>query len=521
MKKLALISVFKKENIIDFSKELVDKYDYQILSTGGTAELLRKNNIPVMEVSELTKFPEMLEGRVKTLHPLVHAGLLARRDKKEHMETIASHSIRPIDLVVINLYPFEEVSAKPNSSLDEIVENIDIGGPSMIRSAAKNFSGVTVVCDSSDYSIVLKELSENQGQTTLPFREKLAIKAFKTTGDYDTAITSFFSECFKSSTNGKSEKFPDTINLRLKLKQKLRYGENPHQKGALYLPLDSENGLANASLLQGKELSFNNYLDLESAWNVASEFDLQTPVSVIVKHNNPCGVAIAPDLYQAYIESLNCDSLSAFGGIVAFNNAIDEKLATELTNIFLEAVIARDYTSGALEVFKKKPNFRVLKIEPHYRAHHGYDVKTIDQGLLIQEMNYLTLDPNNMKVVTKRKPTEQELIDLVFSWKVCKYVKSNAIVIAKDGKTIGIGAGQTSRVNSVEIAVSKANYNSKDAVLASDAFFPFKDSIEVAASARISAIIQPGGSIRDQEVIEACDKYNIAMMFTGLRHFKH
>lgn len=521
MKKLALISVYKKDGIVDFTRDLVEKYDYEILSTGGTRELLRKNNISVTEVSELTNFPEMLEGRVKTLHPAVHGGLLARRDKPEHMETIHKHNIKPIDMVVVNLYPFCEVISNLNVTLEDATENIDIGGLSMIRSAAKNYKAVTVICDTSDYKDVLCELKENNGQTTLTFRERLAIKAFQKTSEYDLAIASFLSNYLKHLNNGQGGFFPENISLNLKLKQVLRYGENPHQKAALYLPPNSNFGLANAELLQGKELSFNNYLDLESAWNIASEFDFKTPVAVIVKHNNPCGVAIAPDLHHAYVEAFNSDSLSAFGGIVAFNNKVEENLAGELTKIFLEAVIAPDYSSGAIEIFKKKPNLRILKIHPQAVHINEYDIKTIGQGFLMQDLNQQLLDLNNLKVVTKRKPTEEEMIDLIFAWKVCKHVKSNAIVVAKEGKTLGIGMGQTSRVNSVELAINQANYNSKGAVLASDAFFPFKDSIEISASARIRAIIQPGGSIKDNEIIEACDKYGIAMVFTGIRHFRH
>ena len=521
MKKLALISVYKKDGIVDFARELVEKYNYEILSTGGTAELLKKNNLQIIEVSELTNFPEMLEGRVKTLHPVVHGGLLARRDKPEHMEAIAKHNIKPIDLVVINLYPFEEVISKAGVSLEEAIENIDIGGPSIVRSAAKNYNSVTVICDPKDYSSVLKELSENKGQTTLSLRETLAAKAFQRTSSYDLLITGFLSNYLKQSNNGSEGFFPDKLNLNLQLKQVLRYGENPHQKAALYLPLNSKLGLANAEVIQGKELSFNNFLDLESAWNIACEFSEDTPVAVIVKHNSPCGVAIAPNLLHAYAEAFNYDSISAFGGIVAFNGKIEKDLANELTKIFLEVIIAPDFSNEALEVFKKKPNLRVLKIKIDPSHVNELDIKRIGQGFLVQDFNSLTLDLNDLKVVTKRKPTDSEMVDLVFAWKVCKHVKSNAIVVAKEGKTLGIGAGQTNRVASVEIALSQANYNSKGAVIASDAFFPFKDSIEIAASAKISAIIQPGGSIKDKEVIETCDNYGIAMVFTGMRHFRH
>ncbi len=524
MKKRVLISVYKKDGILDFAKELVQKYNYEIISTGGTAELLKNNNIPVIEVSELTKYPEMLEGRVKTLHPVVHAGLLARRDKPDHMSKIQSLDIRPIDMVVINLYPFQEVATSLEVPLETVIENIDIGGPSMIRSAAKNYSAVTVICDSRDYDMVLKNLSENNGNTILALREKLMTKAFQTTSLYDDAISNFFLRYFskdKSSPNGTHSGFQENLNLDLKLKQVLRYGENPHQQAALYLSSNTNSGLANAKVLQGKELSFNNYLDLESAWNIASEFDIKTPTAVIVKHNNPCGVAIAPTLLHSYIEALSTDPLSAFGGIVAFNGLVEGGVASELVKIFLEAVIAPDFSEGALELFKKKPNLRVLKIQPGSSQERQLDIKKNGEGYLVQDFNNETLGLNDLKVVTKRKPTEEEMIDLVFAWKVCKHVKSNAIVVAKDGKTLGIGGGQTSRVASVEIALSQASFNAKNAVMASDAFFPFKDSIEVAASAKISTVIQPGGSIKDPEVIEACDKYGIAMVFTGMRHFRH
>lgn len=520
MNKRALVSVYNKEKIADLAKELI-KFNYELISTGGTVEILRKNNVPVLEVSELTKFPEILEGRVKTLHPAIHGGLLARREKKEHMESILQLSIVPIDLVIVDLYPFEIVAAKENVTFEEVVENIDIGGSSIIRSAAKNFTSVTVISDSSDYEVLLNELSENNGKTTLKFREKMATKAFQKTSSYDFAITSYLSNCNKVLENGSRGYFPEFLTLKLKLKQVLRYGENPHQKGALYLPLNSRSGMANAKQLQGKELSFNNYLDLESSWNIASEFDSLTPLCVIVKHNSPAGVAIAPNLLHAYIEAFNSDSISAFGGVVAFNNKVDLKVAKELLNVFFEAIVAPGYDEEALEVFKKKPNLRVIKIDPSIRQLNEFDIKSIDQGFLVQDANFLTIDPNELKFVTRKKPTEQEIIDLIFAWKVCKHVKSNAIVIAKDGKTLGVGGGQPSRVNSVEIAIDKANYNSSGAVLASDAFFPFKDSIEIAASARISAIIQPGGSIKDKEVIDTCDKYGISMVFTGIRHFRH
>ncbi len=523
MKWRALISVYNKDGIVEFVRQLSSKFNYEILSTGGTAKLLRKNNISVTEISEVTKFPEMLEGRVKTLHPAVHGGLLARRDKKEHMQTIEKHDIKPIDMVVVNLYPFEEVISKSSIALEEAIENIDIGGPSMLRSAAKNYLAVTVISDPEDYDLVLKNLEEHNGVTTETLRQKLALKAFHRTSEYDNAISNYFSDLQGQSANGVKQVFPGKFNLSLKLKKVLRYGENPHQNAALYMLSDTKYGLANAEVIQGKELSFNNYLDLESAWNVASEFDVATPVAVIIKHNNPCGVAIAPDLFHAYIEALSCDSVSAFGGIVSFNGTIDVKVAEELTSMFLEAVVAHDYSGQALEVFKKKPNLRVLKIiqEPNEKLHGLFDIKRISEGFLVQDFNFKTIDKDDLKIVTKRKPTDQEMLDLVFAWKVCKHVKSNAIVIAKDGKTLGIGAGQTSRVAAVEIAISQANYNSKGAVMASDAFFPFKDSIEIAASAGISGIIQPGGSVKDKEVIEVCDKYNIAMVFTGIRHFRH
>ncbi len=521
MKKRALISVFNKEGILDLAKELTEKYNYEIVSTGGTADLLKKSNIPVIEVSEITKFPEMLEGRVKTLHPAVHGALLAKRNSSDHMKTIQDHGIVPIDLVVINLYPFEEVVSRKNSSNEEIIENIDIGGPSMLRSAAKNYMAVTVICDPSDYFSLLGELKTNKGASSLKYREKMATKVFQRTSVYDSAINAYFSKSDEAASNGKTQTFPKNINLNLILKQPLRYGENPHQRAALYTKSNSVSGLPNAEFVQGKELSFNNYLDLESAWNIASEFNTQTPVAVIVKHNNPCGVAIAPDLKHAYIEAFNSDPVSAFGGIVAFNGRVDTALAIELKNIFLECVIAPGFTEDAIRIFSEKPNIRVLKIKTSLDISVDFDIKTISGGYLVQDCNQKTIDSDNLNVVTKKKPTEQEIIDLVFAWKVCKHVKSNAIVVAKDGKTLGVGAGQTSRVASVEIALNSASCNSKDAVLASDAFFPFKDSIEICASAKISAIIQPGGSIKDKEVIETCDKYGIAMIFTGIRHFRH
>jgi phosphoribosylaminoimidazolecarboxamide formyltransferase/IMP cyclohydrolase len=516
-----LISVSDKEGILDLAKKLTKDYNYEIVSTGGTASLLKKSNIPVIEVSEITKFPEMLEGRVKTLHPAVHGALLAKRNSSEHMKTIQDHGIVPIDLVVINLYPFEEVVSKGNASDEEIIENIDIGGPSMLRSAAKNYSAVTVISDPGDYISLLEELKTNNGSTSLKFRKEMATKVFQRTSAYDSLINSYFLKSDETGSNGKIFTFPKNINLNLILKQALRYGENPHQKAALYVQADSLYGLPSAECIQGKELSFNNYLDLESAWNIASEFDARTPVAVVVKHNNPCGVAIAPDLKHAYIEAFNSDPVSAFGGIVAFNGKVEADLAIELKSIFLECIIAPDFSNDAIKILNEKPNVRVLKIKSSPDISKDFDIKTIRGGYLIQESNQKTIDSHNLNVVTKKNPTEQEIIDLVFAWKVCKHVKSNAIVIAKEGKTIGIGAGQTSRVASVEIALKTASSDSADAVLASDAFFPFKDSIEICASAKISAIIQPGGSIKDKEVIEACDKYGIGMIFTGIRHFRH
>ena len=525
MKKRALISVYDKQGVVEFAQALVSKYNYEIISTGGTAELLKKNNVQVTEITELTKFPEMLEGRVKTLHPNVHAGLLARRDKPEHMGAIRDLNISPIDMVVINLYPFQQIVAKPKVSLEEAIENIDIGGPSMLRSAAKNYSSVTVVSDISDYEVVLECLSKNNGETTLPLREQLATKTFKLTSKYDSSISSFLSNAFpddeQEQKNGSRNIFEDKLNINLSLKKTLRYGENPHQQAALYVLDNLSTGLANAEVVQGKELSFNNYLDLESVWNIVSEFNAETPVAAIVKHNNPCGVAIAPNLLYAYAEALSADPVSAFGGIVGFNKKVDQDLAAELTKIFLEAVIAPEYSEEALKQFASKPKLRVLKISTKSTTLKNYDFKSVGQGYLVQDLNIETVNPASLKVVTKKKPTEQDMIDLLFAWKVCKHVKSNAIVIAKEGKTIGIGAGQTSRVASVEIALNQANYNAKNSCLASDAFFPFKDSIEIAASAQVSAIIQPGGSINDKEVIDACDKHDIAMVFTGMRHFRH
>ncbi|MBI3309665.1 MAG: bifunctional phosphoribosylaminoimidazolecarboxamide formyltransferase/IMP cyclohydrolase [Candidatus Melainabacteria bacterium] len=522
MKKRALISVYKKEGIVDFASELVTKYDYEIISTGGTAKLLKENNVPVVEVSEITKFPEMLDGRVKTLHPAIHGGLLARRDKKEHLESISKQDIKPIDIVVINLYPFEEVVSKPSASFEDAIENIDIGGPAMIRSAAKNHKSVAVISDSADLKSVLEDLEKNHGNVSEKLRSELALKAFERTSAYDNAISAYLSSFNKGvSHNGALKVFPKSLDLRLKLKQELRYGENPHQQAALYLLFDKSSGLANASVIQGKELSYNNYLDLESAWNIACEFDKKTPVAVVVKHNNPCGVAIAPDLFHAYVEAFNADPLSAFGGVVAFNETVSEDVAVEMTKVFLEAVIAPDYTESALEIFTKKPNLRVLKIKADLSDFNNLELRRIGGGYLVQDYNFETINMSDIKIATKRKPTEGEMVDLIFAWKVCKHVKSNAIVIAKEGRTLGVGAGQPNRVGSVEIAIKQASHDSRGAVLASDAFFPFKDSIDLASSAKIAAIIQPGGSKKDNEVIEACDKYGIAMVFTGMRHFKH
>jgi phosphoribosylaminoimidazolecarboxamide formyltransferase/IMP cyclohydrolase len=511
--KRALISVSDKTGILELAKEL-NKFQVEILSTGGTAKILRENNIPVKEVSEYTGFPEMLDGRVKTLHPKVHGGLLALRDNAEHMRTVKNHDIGLIDMVVVNLYPFEKTTQKTGVSIEEVIENIDIGGPSMLRSAAKNHRSVAVICDPSRYPEVIAELRKNNGNLTEGLLRELGIEVYARTSQYDASIYNYLSNYFKGARNVKEE-----LVLRFEKIQDLRYGENPHQKAAFYREQGKVKGLINARQLQGKELSFNNILDLNSAWECVKEF--QNPAAVIVKHNNPCGVAEEKTLDKAYLEAWKCDKLSAFGGIVALNRELDVKTAKiVIKSGFLECIIAPKIAKKAAELFKDKKNLRLLEcadIDPVEDA----DFKRVSGGLLVQDKDMATLNTDNLKIVTKKRPSKSEMSSLIFGWKVAKHVKSNAIILTKGTRTVGIGAGQMSRVDSVFISTKKAGKLTPGSCLASDAFFPKEDAIALAAKYKIKAIIQPGGSIADEAIIKMADKHKIAMVTTGIRHFRH
>jgi phosphoribosylaminoimidazolecarboxamide formyltransferase/IMP cyclohydrolase len=522
--KRALLSVSDKTGLVELARMLV-RHGVELISTGGTARALREANLEVKDVSDLTGFPEMMDGRVKTLHPKVHGGLLAVRDDPEHAAAMAQHDIGAIDLVVVNLYPFAQTVAR-GAGRDEIVENIDIGGPSMVRSAAKNHRFVAICVDPGDYPSLVAALDENGGTTSLDFRKYLAAKAFAATAAYDSAIAQWFAFA------DQGRMFPDTLPLTLKLAQPLRYGENPHQKAALYLPAGPHGrGIAQAEQVQGKELSYNNYNDADAALELVSELR-DGPACVIVKHANPCGVALGAGLVEAYQAALACDSVSAFGGIIAVNRPIDAAAAEAMTAIFTEVVIAPDADTEARAIFARKKNLRLLLTgdlpDP---GRPGLTLKSIAGGYLLQSRDDGRVERDDLKVVSKRPPTERELADCLFAWTVAKHVKSNAIVYAKDGATAGIGAGQMNRLESARIAAWKARDAAEKAgwpeartigsVVASDAFFPFADGLLAAVEAGASAVIQPGGSIRDDEVIAAADGAGLAMVFTGMRHFRH
>ena len=514
----AIISVSDKSGIASFAKEL-SQLGVEILSTGGTAKALREQGIPVIDISEYTGFPEMLEGRVKTLHPKVHGGLLGMRSKPEHVKKMKEHGILPIDLVAVNLYPFEATVAKEDCSLEEAIENIDIGGPTMLRSSAKNYPDVTVLVDPVDYGPVLTELKE-KGEVSIETNFRLSRKVFQHTARYDGAISNYLGQM---EGGKKVHEFPETYTYQVKKVQELRYGENPHQKAAFYREyLLTEPSVSNARQLQGKELSFNNILDVDSAFETVKEFG--EIATVIIKHNNPCGVATSvTGLADSYRKARDCDPVSAFGGVVGFNRPVDKETAEEMAGIFLEVIIAPGYAPEALELLKAKKDLRILQAPPLNTSYiqSGFDFKKVVGGLLIQNRDLGRVPMKDWKVVTKRKPTEEELKAMAFGWRVAKHVKSNAIVLVREDRTIGIGAGQMSRVDSTRLAVMKARSSTQGTVLASDAMFPFRDGVDTGVEAGAVAIIQPGGSIRDEEVIAAADERNIAMVFTGMRHFRH
>ncbi|AYH42746.1 bifunctional phosphoribosylaminoimidazolecarboxamide formyltransferase/IMP cyclohydrolase [Azoarcus sp. DN11] len=528
----ALISVSDKHGVLEFAQAL-HGLGVKILSTGGTASMLRDAGLPVTDVSEHTGFPEMLDGRVKTLHPTVHGGILARRDLPEHMETIAAHGITRIDLVVVNLYPFAQTIAKPGCTLEDAIENIDIGGPTMVRAAAKNHGdeqgGVGIVTDPEDYAAIIGELKANGGELSYKTRFALAVKAFTHTARYDGAISNHLTALVFGDKGEVAKKaYPERYQVAFDKVQDLRYGENPHQSAAFYRePNAPEGSIASYKQLQGKELSYNNIADADAAWECVKAFEGATPACVIVKHANPCGVAVAESPVAAYRKAFSTDPTSAFGGIIAFNCEVDRAAAEAVSAQFLEVLIAPAYTADALALLTAKQNVRVLSCVipgPLGKPAGALDYKRVGGGLLVQSADEARIQAADLKVVTKRAPTEQELGDLLFAWRVAKYVKSNAIVYCRDGMTVGVGAGQMSRVDSARIAAIKAEnagLQIKGTVVASDAFFPFRDGLDVLAQAGATAVIQPGGSMRDAEVIAAADEQGIAMVFTGFRHFRH
>ena len=524
----ALISVSDKTGVLDFAREL-SSLGIKLLSTGGTASLLREAGLPVTDVSEHTGFPEMLDGRVKTLHPKVHGGILARRDLSEHMDTIAAHDIGRIDLVVVNLYPFQQTVAKPDCSLEDAIENIDIGGPTMVRAAAKNHGneqgGVGIVTDPEDYGCIVEELKSNAGKLSHKTRFALAVKAFTHTARYDSAISNYLTALVSNEAGDVSlQTYPERLQLAFDKVQDLRYGENPHQTAAFYRqPGAAEGGVAGYTQLQGKELSYNNIADADAAWECVKAFDGPAAACVIVKHANPCGVAVAASPLEAYKKAFSTDPTSAFGGIIAFNGEVDRAAAEAVSAQFLEVLIAPAYAADALELLASKKNVRVLTC-PLGQPAGAFDYKRVGGGLLVQSADEARIQIADLKVVTQRAPSDTEMRDMLFAWRVAKYVKSNAIVYCKDGMTIGVGAGQMSRVDSARIAKIKAENAGLQiggCVVASDAFFPFRDGLDVLAQAGATAVIQPGGSVRDEEVIAAADEQGIAMVFTGYRHFRH
>ena len=536
--KRALVSVTDKTGVVEFVKALEDEFGVEVISTGGTARVLSEAGVNVVPIERYTGFPEMMDGRVKTLHPKVHGGLLARRDNEQHMAEAAEHGIGMIDLVCVNLYEFEKTVAKPDVTFADAIEHIDIGGPSMLRSAAKNADSVTVVSDPADYERVLAEMRANDGATTLATRRALQLKVYQTTAAYDTAIAAWLGEQAKAAEcccegecccGEAASEFPEKFELAATKEQDLRYGENPQQAAAFYVSPDAPaHSLARAEQVQGKPLSYNNLLDADAAWAAVREFD--EPAVVILKHQNPCGSATAEDVTEAYDKAFACDPISAYGGIIAVNREVPLSLCEHFADVnkqFVEVMIAPSYTPEALERLSKRKNMRVLATGGVDRT-IGHEVRTVDGGVLVQQIDHVSEDPATFTVPTKRKPTDAEMDDLLFAWRVCKTVKSNAILVAKDRAGLGMGPGQPNRTDSCRIACDRAEaacermgVPAEGLVAASDAFLPFRDDVDVLAERGITAIIQPGGSIRDEESIQACDEHGIAMVFTGTRHFRH
>jgi phosphoribosylaminoimidazolecarboxamide formyltransferase/IMP cyclohydrolase len=513
----ALLSVTDKTGLVEFARRLA-QHQIELVSTGGTAKTLRDAGLAVRDISDLTGFPEMLDGRVKTLHPKVHGGILHVRSNPEHRKQVEAHGIEPIDMVVVNLYAFEKTAAKPSATFAEIIENIDIGGPSMVRSAAKNFEDVAIVTTPSDYPALAAELDDQQGALSRETRWRLAQQAFAATAAYDIAIANAL-EGMEASSPEKPprliDELPQALRLAYPLGQMLRYGENPHQRAALYHD-GSGKGVASAQQLQGKELSYNNLVDLDACWELAQEFD--EPMVAIIKHTNPCGAATGSDVLDAYRKALTSDPVSAFGSVIGVNREIDGNAAEEIAALFVEAIAAPGFTPEALTRFASKKNLRLVVVQ---HANTARVMKQVSGGALLQDADRGRVEAKDLKIVTQRKPTEGELASLLFAWKVCKHVKSNAIVYARNSQTIGIGAGQMSRVDAARFGAMKAVLPLAGCVAASDAFFPFPDGLEVVAQAGATAVIQPGGSVRDQDVIEAADRLGLAMVFTGMRHFRH
>ncbi len=531
----ALISVSDKQGIVEFAKALQSR-GITLLSTGGTASLLSKSGVNVTPVEDITRFPEMLDGRVKTLHPAVHGGLLARRDSAHHLQALETAGFQPIDLLVVNLYPFRETLARPDASYEDVVENIDIGGPAMLRAGAKNHDGVAVVVDPSDYSLLLAEMDAHEMSLSWPTRQRLAKKVFAHTADYDGAISNFLNAVTPApdaeTSQGcmppdprRADAYPEVLTLQVHKVQGMRYGENPHQSAAFYRDPRAQDGtLASYTQLQGKELSFNNVADADAAWSCVRSFS--EPACVIVKHANPCGVAVGSDALTAYLKAFKTDPTSAFGGILAFNTILSGVAAQEISKQFAEVIIAPGFDAEALKIFSAKTNLRLLQLPLGDDAaiSSGWDIRRVSGGLLVQTPDRNTLTRDQLKVVTSRQPTPAQLQDLFFAWKVCTWVKSNAIVFCGDGMTLGVGAGQMSRIDSARIAAIKAQHaglHLKDSAVASDAFFPFRDGLDAVADAGATCVIQPGGSVRDDEVIAAANERGIAMVFTGMRHFRH
>ena len=514
MARLALLSVSNKTGLVELARSLQEEFNFEFISSGGTAKVLKDAGLTVTKVADYTGSPEILGGRVKTLHPRIHGGILARRDNSQDVADLQDNQIRPIDLVVVNLYPFEETIAKAGVTLPEAIEQIDIGGPAMLRASAKNFAHLTVLCDPAQYEEYLQDLRQNKGEASLDFRQRAALKGFLHTSEYDQAISSYLSNQISSN-----QKTPQQFTITGKQVQSLRYGENPHQTAAWYQTGTTPSGWAAATKLQGKELSYNNLVDLEAARRIITEFT-DNPAAVVLKHTNPCGVALGNTLVEAYQKAFNADSISAFGGIVALNQPIDAATATELTKTFLECVVAPGCEDDAKEIIAAKSKLRVL-ILPDLQSGAKETIKVIAGGFLMQAADDIVADSNKWQIVTDKKPSQKEIEELLFAWKVCKHVKSNAIVVSKELTTLGVGAGQMNRVGAVKIALEQAREETKGGFLASDGFFPFDDSVRTAASAGITGIIQPGGSLRDQDSIKAANELGLSMILTGNRHFLH